>query len=479
MVDYADSSQLNLWQFDSPETLARCRAVANRKARELLFQRSLQEISNSNSNSNSNSSIVQDGTPNASAAAAAAAAMPTPLSRTSQQQPIASFPVEHFACGVSSSLGEADPSCLSEEQDEGQQQVPLSSSPKGHPYLSPDEEQVLVSFYVSKLPSLVGPGAPIVRCRRESKVAATAALLTRRFFLSNSVMAFDPKAIMVAAAFLAAKVEDATIDVRYLEEGTTYMNAPVTKDEIIPAEISLLAGTHFDLLCFHPLKCVLAVTEDLRTYLKSDQGQGLVSSSENDGGVPAAAVVVSGQDLKPTYDAARALLDDAIVSDLPLLFNPGHVGLAALIVGQEVVQEGAGKSGGEGSTAPPERVPPRVDFEGYIRQRFVDGGDVEAMLETLRTICKMLRELKLGKWGCGNHSDLSALKSIHKKLKKVRAWGHKESPTKANTSKKRDLTKLSSGDANTAAVDDDNATERPSKKPRTGNKKGMKFPPLL
>jgi cyclin H len=90
----------------------------------------------------------------------------------------------------------------------------------------------------------------------------------------------------------------------------------------------------------------------------------------------------------------------------------------------------------------------------------VDGGDVEAMLDTLRTICKMLRELKVGKWGCGNHSDLGALKSIHKKLKKVRAWGLKE-PKASATSKKRDPTQVSSGDAA------EGANERPSKKPRT------------
>jgi cyclin H len=309
------------------------------------------------------------------------------------------------------------------------------SSPHGKEYLNPEDEQVLVSFYVSKLPNLVGPQAPIVRCRRESKVAATAAILTRRFFLSNSVMIHDPKAIMVAAAFLAAKVEDATMDVRYLEEGTSYMNAAVSKDEIIPAEIALLTGTHFDLLCFHPIKSVLAVTEDLRTYLKSDQGKGLVSRADPsratvsdtlaDQSSQRASVVVSGQDLKPMYDAARSLLDDVIVSDVPLLFNPGQVGLAALMVAQDVVLE-----------SQPQLNLPRIDLENYIRQRFVKDDDVEGMLSTLQSICSMVRGLKDGKWGCGRMSDMSKLKAIHKKLKKVRAWGVKDESSKS--SKKRD-----------------------------------------
>jgi cyclin H len=388
MVDYAYSSQLNLWQFEDPETLVCCRSLANLKAREYLFNRATSQDDNS----------------------------------TGHIPKLSSLPVEQFACGFTRS-------------DQGDDvdystQGPLSS-PNGNHYLNPEEEEILVSFYVSKLPSLVGPQAPIVRCRRESKVAATAAILTRRFFLSNSVMIHDPKSIMVAAAFLAAKVEDATMDIRYLEEGTAYMNSAVSKDEIIPAEIALLTGTHFDLLCFHPIKSVLAVTEDLRTYLKSDQGRGLVSKAAalrvtpSETALERTSVVVSGQDLKPMYDTARSLLDDVIVSDLPLLFNPGQVGLAALMVAQDVVLE-----------SQPQLYLPRIDLEGYIRQRFVNDDDLEGMLSTLQSICNMMRELKDGKWGCGRLSDMLKLKAIHKKLKKVRAWSIKEESSKST--KKRD-----------------------------------------
>ena len=72
-----------------------------------------------------------------------------------------------------------------------------------------------MDFYAAKLPSLIGPLAQLPRLRREVKVSATAALLFRRFYLSNSVMLFDPKAIMVAAAFLASKVEDAMSPVSF------------------------------------------------------------------------------------------------------------------------------------------------------------------------------------------------------------------------------------------------------------------------
>jgi cyclin H len=347
MVDYADSSQLNQWLFSSPEELNLCRAKANLKAREYL------------------------------------------TSQQQQEKP----PVDDFGCGFSARLAK------NEEQPHSGT-GPLENE-KGHPYLTLEEEATLVSFYVSKLPSLIGPNAQNNRLRRESKVTATAAMLLRRFYLSNSVMLHDPKSIMVAAAFLGSKVEDATADVRHLEEGTSMMNAPVTQQEIIPAELSLLSGSHFDLLCFHPYKAILSLTEDLRMYLKSDKGKNLVDRP------------LSGQDLKPIYDTARTLLDDVIVSDIPLMFSPGQVGMAALMVAQE--KQGLA-----------------IDLQGYISQRF-DNPANRHLLTILPRICDMLRTLKDGHYGCANYgTDMIVLKGVHKKLKKTRVWGEKKKKRSAD-----------------------------------------------
>ena len=494
MVDYADSSQLNLWLFDSPEDLHLCRSKANYRAREYLF--SLHDT-----NKEQGLSVVTapahhqeppppptsgvDGGPSSqsdhNAASAAPAAAP---STTKLQSNAPTVPIEQFACGFSERPDRGSDLELQRYRGgpwerppplvvgDGSSDTKSSTAPCS--YLTVEEEQILVNFYVSKLPSLIGPQAQVPRLRRESKVTATAALLIRRFFASNSVMLHDPKTVLVAAAFLGSKAEDATADVRSLEEGTALMNARVTKDDIIPAEVSLLAGTHFDLLCFHPYKTVLAITEDLRTYLKSEQGKGLVtmaavSSSSSSNGVargendddddnnnnndndadpsdathqrrrpPHPLLSVSGQDLKPMYDAARVLLDDVILSDLPLLFNPGHVGLAALVVAlDQVLQQ--------------DPQLPHIDLIGYMKQRFdptppnpssssSSSNDLAWLDDTLPTICQMLRELKQGLWGCcGKYEpNLSQLKAIHKKLKKVRAWGIvKETSSVGTASKKR------------------------------------------
>jgi cyclin H len=193
------------------------------------------------------------------------------------------------------------------------------------------------------------------------------------------------------------------------------MNAPVTVAEILPAELVLLTGINFDLLCFHPYKAVLAFTEDLRTYLKSDKGRMLAHFRGEDR-------PVVGQDLKPMHDGARKIIDDVIVSDIPLLYSPGQVGLAALMVTNEELQTNTNVD------------VPNIDLLGYVKHRFDEkGADHELfMRENMTELCNMLVGLREGKHGCGNHNvDLQALKNVHKKLKKVRVWG------KSTKSKKR------------------------------------------
>jgi cyclin H len=195
-----------------------------------------------------------------------------------------------------------------------------------------------------------------------------------------------------------------------LEEGTNLMNSPVTLSEIIPAEIHLLSGVDFELLCFHPYKAVLAITEDLRTYLKSEKGRLLVTFPDG------SDRPIVGQDLRPMHDAAQAIVNDVVVCDIPLLFTPGQIGLAALMVANEQQVGNAGI--------------PQIDLLGYLSQRFEDA-DIDKMNKLLGEISDKLKELKDGSYGCANYRvDLDVLKSIHKKLKKVRIWGIKEKKKK-------------------------------------------------
>lgn len=383
MCDPRDSSQLTTWLF-SPEDLDLCRSRANRVARKYLF-----ELNNSLSaadTAGTNSRDADSGGNNKTASAPSSSGASSPR-------------VEYFAREFAKMKESFS------KEDDGPWQTD-----DGDGYLTPEEEAVLVSFYASKLPSLIGPQAQVPRLRRESKVPATAAMLLLRFYLSNSVMVHDPKTIMVSSAFLASKVEDAMTDVRYLEEGTNLMNAPVALSEIILAELNLLAGVNFELLCFHPYKAVLALTEDLRTYLKSEKGRSLVHFANG------SDRLIVGQDLKPMHDAAQDIVNDVIVSDIPLLYTPGQIGLAALMVANDQQEKNDDV--------------PQIDLLGYLSHRF-EAADIDKMTSVLREICGKLLELKDGKYGCAIYNvDMEKLKGIHKKLKKCRLWGQKEKKKK-------------------------------------------------
>jgi cyclin H len=320
-----------------------------------------------------------------------------------------------------------------EEDHEDQNASTVSDLP--NPPLTPGEELLLLQFYSGKIPDLIGPAAVLSRLRRDVKVTATASALFRRFYLSNSVMTHDPKAMMVASAFLASKVEDATVDIRYLEEATKKMEAPVTQTEIIDAEIALVSGVHFELLCFHPYKTVLAYTEDLRTYLKTDQGKVLATFPPGNEGRP-----IVGEDLRPMHDEARSVVDDACVSDVILLASPGQIGLAAIVVANEDLQaeqdrrEKAKTGGAGGKEESQSPIVPNIDLLGYLDSRFADQGDKkdrQDLRSRISKTCDMLRALREGKYGCGNHGiDMVKLKEVHKKWKTCRSGTEKSKKKK-------------------------------------------------
>jgi cyclin H len=248
----------------------------------------------------------------------------------------------------------------------------------------------------------------------------------------------------VASAFLASKIEDCMLDVRYLELATKEMDAPVGTDDILKAEVQLLKGCDFDLLMFHPYKTVLACTEDLRVYLKSERGRGLAVI--DDGDRKAQKRQVAGEDLRPMHDMAMKICDDIIVSDIPLLYGPGEVGLAALMVATEYVcNEPTETLGGQESTPPQHTT---IDVIGYIRSRFqdsttelkvkIDSSAIETVVSRVTVLRCKIRELKEGKHGCGNHQvDMESLKAINKKLKKCRAWGQDISGGKKKKKKRK------------------------------------------
>jgi len=295
-----------------------------------------------------------------------------------------------------------------------------------------EDELILLNFYCKNLLALIGPNASTRRLERDIKVASTASVLLRRFFLSNSIVLFDPKAIMVAAAFLASKVEDATCDIRYLEDGTKAMQAHVSIKEIIGAEVDLLAGINFDLCCIHPFKIVLAYTEDLRTFLKSKEGKKCVNQE-----------TVSGEDLRPIYDGARNIVEKIMFgSDIMLYASSGKIGLAAMMLANDNLIQGQGQGQGHGqgqgdgkdnqgdnnNNSGNSNSAIKIDFKGYMHCRFTDEKrehEIESSWQDVVSLCHKLRDA-----AATSEPDMAILKSAHKKLKKSRVWGEQKSSKK-------------------------------------------------
>ena len=290
--------------------------------------------------------------------------------------------------------------------------------------LTPEEETTLIDFYSSKLLTLIGPSATHPKLKRDIKVASTASLLLKRFYLSNSITLFDPKTIMVASAFLASKVEDATCDVRYIEDGTRAMQAHVKIKEIIEAEIALVKGVDFDLCCFHPYKVVLAYTEDLRSFLKSKDGKHCVTvlSNHNDKNVNVQRELVSGEDLRPIYDKARDIVQQLVFgSDVMLLASPGKIGLVAMMLANKILlqsQDENFKKDGESTVV-------NIDFREYLRCRFAEERkehEIDTLWLEIEDLSQVVQSA-VDQLLLQPEPDMVALKGIHKKLKKCRIWG--------------------------------------------------------
>lgn len=79
--------------------------------------------------------------------------------------------------------------------------------------LEPEEQESLIRFHAHQMQTLVGPTALLPELRTSVTVLSTAIMLFRRFYLSNSILYFNPRKMAAACAFFAAKSEEEKIEV--------------------------------------------------------------------------------------------------------------------------------------------------------------------------------------------------------------------------------------------------------------------------
>jgi hypothetical protein len=139
--------------------------------------------------------------------------------------------------------------------------------------LPPSSEHALVSHWASIIGGLCSPKAEFPdapglqnRMRRPEEVQCTANIFLRRFFVSNSVVNFDPCRVMLACVFLASKIEDAVLDSRNLSAASEALGKEVPAKDIVEHEPLVLQAMGFQLQQVHGYRPLKAFAEDLRLY---------------------------------------------------------------------------------------------------------------------------------------------------------------------------------------------------------------------
>ncbi|KAE8911896.1 hypothetical protein PF005_g5931 [Phytophthora fragariae] len=270
-------------------------------------------------------------------------------------------------------------------QEEAEEKANLQLTPLLE-FLSPEQEALLRDFYEEKIQE----SCSAQFLRTSDKVKCCAMLLFKRFYLSNSVMEFHPKYLVPTAIYVAGKVEE-----QYMSVDTVANQLHVDHKFIIGHEMVLLEGVRFQLIMYHPFRALLGFLDDFRAFAKQVLNKDL----------PATV-------LQKLHANSTALLNNLLLTDLPLLHYPSYLALAALWhVTDEVAASSGEKACGLES----------ADVLEYIkRSKFSKDQPVDEVSGRLKQITQAFQTIKAEKERGGEEAvqrRAKKVKQIYKKLK--------------------------------------------------------------
>jgi len=173
--------------------------------------------------------------------------------------------------------------------------------------LAPEDEVALLQYFAYMIQDACGHRSESIK--RGLHVQATALTFFKRFFLSNSMLDFDPKVVLMACVFLAGKVEYEYIRLSELKDvfGEKYGR------KIIEFEGCLLQGLGFCLKAYHPYNPFFGLINGLEK-VNHVKKLGLTPDS-----------------LSRLCTAGQETIDLILPTDLPLLHAPARIALAVLV----------------------------------------------------------------------------------------------------------------------------------------------------
>ena len=188
------------------------------------------------------------------------------------------------------------------------QESDLGNPPKKEPeFPTIDEALLLVSYYAAKA---FETGAAF---NLPSHLKATAATYIKRFYLHHSPLQYHPKSIMITSLFLATKTCE-----HHVSLDTFVKKIPkLTKEDVIEHEFLISSTIKFDFLHWSAYRPLYGFVLDIEASLKP-----------------------GAKELAKAHDAAKAVLNAAVWTDLAFLYSPSHIALAALhAVNERILQE--------------------------------------------------------------------------------------------------------------------------------------------
>jgi cyclin H len=140
-----------------------------------------------------------------------------------------------------------------------------SSTPPVDPlpdFLTPADEALLLNFYIVDLLR----AAQFIEL--PSEIQATAAIFLRRFYVTNSIMTYPPKALVMTSIFFACKA-----DGHYYRLQKFADKFQTTPEEVLAAEYVLCQGLRFAFDVRHPYRALEGAIMELRRLGDFDENR--------------------------------------------------------------------------------------------------------------------------------------------------------------------------------------------------------------
>lgn len=176
-------------------------------------------------------------------------------------------------------------------------------------FLSFEESELILKFFERKLADFCNkfrPGMP-------RNTFGTALQYFKRFYLTNSVMDYHPKEMLVTAAYLACKAEEFNVTMEQFVANING-NKERAQDIILNHELLLMEQLNFHITVHNPWRPVEGLLIDIKTRL-----------------LPNSSVKMDVERFRPEIEA---FLDDAVAAtSAALIYAPSQIALAAIIHG--------------------------------------------------------------------------------------------------------------------------------------------------